>query len=325
MFTTPMPMHSALISAMMTAARKAPVIEPMPPTTTTTKASPITIRSIARLAGSRATCSAPPRPARNEPQANTSGEQQRLVDAERADHLAVLRGGADQPAEARLGQHQMQQQQHDRPDDDQEQVVAREAAAEDLDRAAQARRARSEQVFGAPDPERRVVDDQHAARRWRAAGTAPAPDRCGAAARSRSARRSPRPAAARARCRPRSRARRRPWSRRCRQVDAQHVERAVGDVDDAGDAEDQRQAGADEEQAGRGGQPVERLEQESVERHHALTASSASPLPQGRRARSAPLERSAQSIELDRLPTLSSLGRTRPSSTRAMAQSTSPS
>src|SRR5262245_46238239 len=30
------------------------------------------------------------------------GEQHGLVDAERADHLAVLRGGADQPAEAGL-------------------------------------------------------------------------------------------------------------------------------------------------------------------------------------------------------------------------------
>jgi len=35
-------MHSAFTSAMMTAARKAPVIDPMPPTTTTTKASLIT-------------------------------------------------------------------------------------------------------------------------------------------------------------------------------------------------------------------------------------------------------------------------------------------
>ena len=50
-------------------------------------------------------------------------------------------------------------------------------------------------------------------------------------------------------------------------VDAQHVERAVGDIDDAADAEDQRQAGADEEQAGSGGQAVERLEEEGVERH----------------------------------------------------------
>ena len=62
-------------------------------------------------------------------------------------------------------------------------------------------------------------------------------------------------------------------------VDAQHVERAVGDVDDARDAEDQRQAGADEEQTGGGSKSVERLKQESVEGHQRFTASSASPLP----------------------------------------------
>ena len=39
------------------------------------------------------------------------------------------------------------------------------------------------------------------------------------------------------------------------------------DIDDAGDAEDQRQAGGDKEQAGGGRQPVERLEQECGEGH----------------------------------------------------------
>src|SRR5262249_42097758 len=38
-------------------------------------------------------------------------------------------------------------------------------------------------------------------------------------------------------------------------------------VDDAGDAEDQRQPGADEEQPGRGGEPVERLKEKGVEGH----------------------------------------------------------
>ena len=65
-------MHSAFTSAMITAARYAPLIEPMPPTTTTTNASPSTLRSIARSAGSRAICSAPPRPARKEPSAKTA-------------------------------------------------------------------------------------------------------------------------------------------------------------------------------------------------------------------------------------------------------------
>jgi hypothetical protein len=41
----------------------------------------------------------------------------------------------------------------------------------------------------------------------------------------------------------------------------------VGDIDDARDAEDQREAGAHEEQAGRRGEAVERLEQEGFETH----------------------------------------------------------
>ena len=44
------------------------------------------------------------------------------------------------------------------------------------------------------------------------------------------------------------------------------------DIDDAGDAEDQRQAGGEQEQAGGGRQPVERLKQECAESHELLAA-----------------------------------------------------
>ena len=50
-------------------------------------------------------------------------------------------------------------------------------------------------------------------------------------------------------------------------VGPQHIEGPVRDIDDAGDAEDQRQAGGDKEQPGGGGEPVERLEQECAEGH----------------------------------------------------------
>ena len=62
---------------------------------------------------------------------------------------------------------QPQRDQHQRPDGDQEQVVRRHRAAEDVDGAGEARRARSEQVLGAPDRERRVAHDQHDAERRR--------------------------------------------------------------------------------------------------------------------------------------------------------------
>src|ERR1700756_5602028 len=44
------------------------------------------------------------------------------------------------------------------------------------------------------------------------------------------------------------------------------------DIDDARDAEDQRQAGSDQKQAGGAGEPVERLEEEGVEGHGLLTS-----------------------------------------------------
>ena len=71
MLTAPMLMHSALTSAIRIAARYAPGMDPIPPTTTTTNASLMTVRSISRLAGSRATCNAPPRPDSSDPKANT--------------------------------------------------------------------------------------------------------------------------------------------------------------------------------------------------------------------------------------------------------------
>ena len=43
----------------------------MPPTTTTTNASPMVSRSSPRFAGSRGSCSAPPKPASIAPNANT--------------------------------------------------------------------------------------------------------------------------------------------------------------------------------------------------------------------------------------------------------------
>ena len=77
-------------------------IEPRPPTTTTTKASDTTARSISRFAGSRGMASAPPSPASAAPSANTAGEQPALVDAERAGHFPVLGRGAHEYSPARL-------------------------------------------------------------------------------------------------------------------------------------------------------------------------------------------------------------------------------
>ena len=61
---------------------------------------------------------------------------------------------------------------------------------------------------------------------------------------------------------------------RDREVGAQHVERAVREIDDARDAEHDRQSGGDDEQRGRAGQPVQRLHEEEGEIGHAIALAS---------------------------------------------------
>src|SRR5207247_10312106 len=52
-----------------------------------------------------------------------------------------------------------------------------------------------------------------------------------------------------------------------RDIGAQHVERAVREVDDARDAEDERQPRRDEEQRRRAGKTVDELDEEGGESH----------------------------------------------------------
>ncbi len=268
----------------------------MPPTTTTTKASLIADqvgREIGRLARHlQRAAEAGERGAERK----HGGEQHRLIDAERADHFAVLRRRAHQPAEARARQREMQRQQHQRADDDQEQVVARQLAAEHFDRAAQAGRARPEQIFRAPQPERGVVDDQHqreGGEQLEQFGRAIDPpqqhdlDQRADGADDERGGDDAAPEAERAAD---------PGGERIGDVGPQHIEGPVRDIDDAGDAEDQRQADGDKEQAGRGGQPVERLEQECVESHLSRAASRSSPLPLWERVARAEAKPSASRV-----------------------------
>ena len=201
-------------------------------------------------------------------------EQQRLVDAERADHLTVLRRGTDQPSEASLGQHQMEQQKDGGADDDQEEVVTWEVAAENLDRAAQSRRPRPEQVFRAPQVLHRVVDDEHQREsreqleKFGRLVDSPQQHNLDQRAECRNHQSRRNDAA------PEAEHATQPGGERIGQIQAQHVERAVGDIDDAGDAEDQRQSGADEEQARCRGQSVQGLKEKGFKAHAKMQPSS---------------------------------------------------
>ena len=117
---------------------------------------------------------------------------------------------------------------------------------------------------GAPDRQRRVADDQHdAERRGELQELGRGVD---ALQQQRLDQRAERRDGERrdAARRPRSRAGRgRSASLSVvRDVRAQHVQRAVREVDDAGDAEDQRQAGGDEEQRRRAGEAVQELREQ---------------------------------------------------------------
>jgi hypothetical protein len=72
-----------------------------------------------------------------------AGEEERLVDAERADHVAVLRRGAHENTEARAPQDQPEDTEHHRASGDQDELIGREAMAEDFHGRAQAGRARA--------------------------------------------------------------------------------------------------------------------------------------------------------------------------------------
>ena len=203
--TVPSTMHSALVTPISSAARNAPGIEPRPPTTVTTKASAMMARSMPRFAGSRGSCSAPASPARQAPSANTSvnSRASSMPSAPTSTRFSVA-ARISMPKRVRVSSHHSATE-HQRPDGDQQQVVGRHRAAEDVDDAGEARRARSQQVLGAPDRERRVADDQHDAEGRRELqqlrrGVDPAQQQ-----RSRSARRPRRPRPPPARRRPRSR------------------------------------------------------------------------------------------------------------------------
>ena len=90
------------------------------------------------------------KPGEQRAQGKDSGEQDRLIDAERAEHLAIFGRGANQTAETGPREYGVQHAQHQRRDDDQEGVVTRQLPPEDLDSAAQTRRARPEQILRPP-------------------------------------------------------------------------------------------------------------------------------------------------------------------------------
>ena len=235
-----MPMQNALISAISRAARKAPGTDPRPPTTTTTKTSAMTDRSrqqVRRLARylQRAASAGEQRAEREH-----CGEQPFLIDAERTRHLPVLGRGAHQRSPARARQKEVEGDENEGAEHDQKQVVLREPVPDDRHRRVEAGGARAEQVLGAPDPEREVLDDEHEREGGEqlqqfGGGVEAAQHKHLDQQRPGARRRPPRPG-----WRPRNHGTvAEPLDQAVRQIQPQHVKGSVGEIDDPSDAENQ--------------------------------------------------------------------------------------
>jgi len=180
-----------------------------------------------------------------------------LIHAQGREHRAVFGRGAQQPAPARAHEQQPQQAQYDGAGGDQQQVVFGVAAAQDLHGAGQARRAGGEEVFGTPDRQGHVADDEDQRKggqqleKFRRAVQALEHQQFGRGADEAGRQRRQQQAE------PVARAAAEVAGEGPGQVHAQHVERTVREVDHARYAKDQRKSGGDQKQRAGVGQAIE--------------------------------------------------------------------
>ena len=152
----------------------------------------------------------------------------------------------------------MEKGKHCRTEHDEEQVVLGKLPAGDAYRTGQARRARPQHVLRPPRPERKVLDDQNERKgseqleKFWCPIDPPQQGKLDEKTKD-----------AYCECRERHAE---PEADALRQPDgeihAEHVQRAVGEVDDAADAEDERQPGGDQEERARTGEPVQELQED---------------------------------------------------------------
>ena len=101
------------------------------------------------------------KPCEQRAEEENAGEQPRLIDAQCLHHHPILGRSTNQRAPARAPGEPPQREQDYRSDPDQQRVILRQDLAGDVDRALEARSARSQQIRGAPQRKREVLDDEH--------------------------------------------------------------------------------------------------------------------------------------------------------------------
>jgi hypothetical protein len=223
-----------------------------------------------------------------------TGEQQRLIDPEGAHHGPVLGGGAHEDAEARSLEQQPQEPEDGGPGEDEHDLVLGKAVAEDLDRAGQAGRTRPEDVLRPPDHGHQILDDEDDAEggeqleQLRCLVDAPEQQELhGHAHQTHRHRGGEDRNPERHRSVPGGKGR---LDQGDRHIGTHHVERAVGEIHDAGDAEDDGQAAGGNEQRRGCRQAVQELDEQESRIHEPRT-----PLAPGRRSERAPSRRRAPS------------------------------
>ena len=153
------------------------------------------------------------------------------------------------------------ERENERSERDQQQVVGREGVAEEVDRALEARRARSEQLARAPDQQHEILDDERDAegreqlKQHRRVIDAAQQQHFDQRADHGDAERGEHDRG------PEANGAAEPVGQRVTDIGAQHVEAAMGEVDDAGYAENDREAGSDEKQRASAREPGDELDE----------------------------------------------------------------
>ena len=190
-----------------------------------------------------------------------AGEEPFLVDAERRHHLAILSRGAHQHAPGRAVEDEPDERENERSERDQQQVVSREGVAEEVDRALEAGRARAEQLARAPDQQHEILDDERDAegreqlKQNRRVVDAAQQQHFDQRADHGDAERGEHDRG------PEANGAAEPVGQRVTDIGAEHVEGAMGEIDDAGYAENDREAGSDEKQRAGAREPGDELDE----------------------------------------------------------------
>ena len=189
-----------------------------------------------------------------------ASEQPFLIDAQRRHHVAVLGRGAHQHAPSRALEHQPENAEHDGPEHDQEQVVARDVLAKETDRALEPRRTRADQVARSPSPHHEVFNHQREAEgreqleQLRRMIDPPQQDHLDDHADDRDDQRRGNDAA------PEAERAGEALGQRESDVGTEHIEGAVGEIDDPRHAKNDRQARRDKKQRRRAGKAGQELD-----------------------------------------------------------------